>query len=394
MNKDVPQSRPRLLVADDDPQICNLLESIAQDMGFEVFCETEGSSVVSSATRFAPQIVMLDLKMPDTDGIAVLSQLADLDSKFSVVLVSGMDERTLNSAREYGKTRALDMGSVLQKPMSVSKIQSSLQPFLDAPVLPQAIEKPPVQNEKGFGFLFETEKKLSSPTGTCTDRLYCVPSWEKDDGSILVDDGLDQWLQAEGASLGFSNLCIDQLAYRLVYWSLNDYASELVLPINRQIEVQPHMPDKIENVLSRLNIDREKVIFQFCDSPDQANGSRLLEVLACLSLKNIRTAVSVKGCNEEILSRVLKLTAEMISIDMTCLAPVSAENFNADDEFNFSSFVSLAKKNGMKVTGENVRSDATLHFMKRCGFNYARGRAVSSRRTFSELAGDHAKRIS
>ncbi len=66
---------PTVLIVEDDPRFASILLALARDNGFKGVVTSEGSSVPSLARRFAPEAILLDVGLPDMDGLALLDLL-------------------------------------------------------------------------------------------------------------------------------------------------------------------------------------------------------------------------------------------------------------------------------------------------------------------------------
>jgi len=60
---------PRVLIADDDPGVCDILNRFLREGGFEVSTASDGELALAAIETFAPDIVLLDLRMPNMDGL-------------------------------------------------------------------------------------------------------------------------------------------------------------------------------------------------------------------------------------------------------------------------------------------------------------------------------------
>ncbi len=96
----VDAARPTILVIDDDPAARDLAARILSRDGYRVVCAAGGDEGVAMAREFRPDLITLDVIMPQPDGWAVLSTLkADTElSRIPVVMISVMDGKALASA--------------------------------------------------------------------------------------------------------------------------------------------------------------------------------------------------------------------------------------------------------------------------------------------------------
>jgi two-component system, OmpR family, response regulator len=118
-------NRVRLLVVDDEPHIADLVATVARYEGWHAVTAGNGADAIREATSFAPDIVVLDLMLPDIDGFAVLDRLRDTGSAVPVVFLTARDG---TADRIAGLTRGGD--DYLVKPFSVEELMARLRAVL------------------------------------------------------------------------------------------------------------------------------------------------------------------------------------------------------------------------------------------------------------------------
>lgn len=93
----------RVLIADDDPIIRLDLRQMLLDMGYQVVAEAEdGSEALSKARDVSPDVCILDIKMPNVDGLDVAAALADEGTAPSVILTAYSDRELIDRAAVSG----------------------------------------------------------------------------------------------------------------------------------------------------------------------------------------------------------------------------------------------------------------------------------------------------
>jgi len=129
-------SQAQILVVDDEPDIRHLVQEILEDEGYSVQVAQDGEHARLIYARQKPDLVLLDIWMPDTDGISLLkewSAAGKLESQ--VVIMSG--HGTLETAVEATRLGAFDF---VQKPLSLAKLLATVRKALDSkPQLETAI---------------------------------------------------------------------------------------------------------------------------------------------------------------------------------------------------------------------------------------------------------------
>lgn len=118
----------RILVVDDEADIRGLLKEILSEEGYEV--EVAGDAAQARAARAVqvPDLVLLDIWMPDTDGITLLREWSQTDGyDCPVVMMSG--HGTVETAVEATRLGAYDF---VEKPLSLTKLLRTVERALDA----------------------------------------------------------------------------------------------------------------------------------------------------------------------------------------------------------------------------------------------------------------------
>lgn len=121
-------SQAQVLVVDDEPDIRQLVQEILEDEGYSVRTAQDGESARLIYAQQKPDLVLLDVWMPDVDGISLLkewSAAGKLESQ--VVIMSG--HGTLETAVEATRLGAFDF---IQKPLSLAKLLATVRKALDA----------------------------------------------------------------------------------------------------------------------------------------------------------------------------------------------------------------------------------------------------------------------
>jgi len=115
------------MVVDDEADIRNLLQEILSDEGYDVRVAADAAQAREQYAERLPDMVLLDIWMPGTDGITLLKEWAAEGLKSVVVMMSG--HGTVDAAIESVRLGAFDF---IEKPLSLSKLLRSVQRALDA----------------------------------------------------------------------------------------------------------------------------------------------------------------------------------------------------------------------------------------------------------------------
>lgn len=113
----------RVLIADDDPVVAQVVRAGLRTMGWEVEVAADAMQAVMFATRSPPEAIILDFNMPGGTGLTALERLqASMKTRYVPVLVlSATQDPTVRSRAE-----ALGAGGFLSKPVDIAFLHTEL----------------------------------------------------------------------------------------------------------------------------------------------------------------------------------------------------------------------------------------------------------------------------
>jgi EAL domain-containing protein (putative c-di-GMP-specific phosphodiesterase class I) len=116
---DMRFSQVRVLVVDDDPMMAELLSMLLRDCGLtQVDTADDGHAALDFLSRRPADLLICDLNMPGMDGVQLISRVAALERRPSIILLSGEDPRILESSRQFAEAKELKVLGVLGKPVA------------------------------------------------------------------------------------------------------------------------------------------------------------------------------------------------------------------------------------------------------------------------------------
>ncbi len=124
-------ARRKILVVDDEPKVCDLIKAYLEKDGYDVLVAGDGQSAVEKARHQKPDLIVLDLNLPEMDGIEVFRTLR-ATSDIPVIMVTARDE-------EVDKIVGLQLGAddYVTKPFSprelAARVSAVLRRYADGP---------------------------------------------------------------------------------------------------------------------------------------------------------------------------------------------------------------------------------------------------------------------
>ncbi|WPR74095.1 response regulator transcription factor [Algoriphagus sp. NG3] len=113
----------KVLVVDDEPDIVEILKYNLQKEGYEVATAEDGVKAVKIASKFLPDVILLDIMMPNQDGVETclqVRQIPELKNTFIIFLTARMEE--------YSEVAAFDVGAddYITKPIKPRALMSRI----------------------------------------------------------------------------------------------------------------------------------------------------------------------------------------------------------------------------------------------------------------------------
>jgi len=109
-----------ILIVDDNPSFCASARTLLEREGYEVAEAADGTSGLARAGQLRPDLVLLDIQLPDMDGFEVADRLAALEPAPAVVLISS------RAASDYGSLVATSpaRGFISKSELSAESIRT------------------------------------------------------------------------------------------------------------------------------------------------------------------------------------------------------------------------------------------------------------------------------
>lgn len=116
-----PAAPGKLLIIDDEREICKAMADILKDEGYRVSVAHDAQTGLRLVAKEMPEVCLLDVWLPDSDGLAVLEKINASGSDVSVIMISG--HASIDSAVRATRLGAFDF---LEKPLSLEKLVMSV----------------------------------------------------------------------------------------------------------------------------------------------------------------------------------------------------------------------------------------------------------------------------
>lgn len=176
---------PIILVIDDEVEICSFLKDLLSAEGYAVLTESDPERGLRLIGRMRPDLVILDLKMPEMDGIEVLRRIKKVDATITVIIATGYG--TMDSAKAAMRLGAYDY---VTKPFDLAHLKALVKDALTYQIS-GFVEETKAQRRP----LSDEERAFLDALGTCRPEGACV--WEAAVRAFLLGDSqfMNDWME-------------------------------------------------------------------------------------------------------------------------------------------------------------------------------------------------------
>jgi len=114
--------REKILVVDDEKDMCRMISSILEKEGYNVDKAYDGGQAIKRIKAKGYNLMILDYKLPDMDGINVLKEVCKVEPSLNVIMISAYGSPSIKSmAKKFGVYRFLDKSFDVKRLVRVVK---------------------------------------------------------------------------------------------------------------------------------------------------------------------------------------------------------------------------------------------------------------------------------
>ena len=112
----------KILVVDDEREICEFLKTFFEEREFEVHTAVSGEQALQEVEKFKPQVVLLDIHMAGMDGMKTLKQIKQAHPGIKVIMVTALETRD-----KIEEAMRLGADNYITKPLSLEYLEKDVR---------------------------------------------------------------------------------------------------------------------------------------------------------------------------------------------------------------------------------------------------------------------------
>lgn len=380
----------KILIIDDDIDFANFVYDVANGLHLNCMMTTNPIDFMN-AYDSSVTLILMDLNIPNIDGIELLRFIESKNFQTNIILMSGVDKRVLESAQEFAISKGLLVIDFLQKPIRLVDLENllnkynSLKPKNEKKIIPLSIE---VTKEELIDAINRNEFVVfyQPKVGIATNKLLGVEAlarWQHPKHGLLFPDKF--------ITLAESFQLIDSMSWLIFKKAIQEMSvlkEKLGLSLMISLNLSPYslqdleLPDKLLSILNQSSIHPENIILEITETELLKELSSALDIFTRLRLKKIQLSIDDFGTGYAMMQQLKLIPATEIKIDKSFI-----QNMLEIDSARVTvkKIIEIGHELGMKVVAEGVNTLEQLEYLQSLQCDIAQGYYYSKPLSLAEL---------
>ncbi len=372
--------KPTLYVLDDDEQYAKLLVEVASTAGWEASHEISPGNFIDK-TQDPDGVLVLDLDMPEMDGIEVIRSLAKSKSALRIILISGFDTRVLHSAKQLAEAHNIRVIESLPKPVPISKFIEVLSAANETfhnkkkitkerqPVLKQELETALATHQ----FVMHYQPQINMKTKKL-EGVESLVRWQHPERGLLLPDQFinlaEQQNLIDPLTEEIINLCIKQQQQ----WQLQGVDIAMSINVSAENITSLSLPEKLKQLTKEHSVHPEMITLELTESAVMNKLTSSLDVLNRLRMKGFALSIDDFGTGYSSLTHLYQAPFTELKIDQKFVMNMATDT---EAQVIVKICIMLGKMLGMKLVAEGIETQQVWDMLESLDCDSAQGYFIS-----------------
>ncbi len=388
----IDKSALRIMVIDDEPFMLKLLTYMLAKMGFcLVTAYDSGCDALEGmdGSDNQPDLILLDLNMPKMDGVEFVRHLVERRYIGSLILVSGEDERMLQSAEKLVLSHKITSLGHLHKPVNQEALSLLLETWIP-PGLgnPRMAKKTYGVDEVRAAILnAELVNYYQPKVDVASGRVVGVESlvrWHHPQDGMVFPDFFIGVAEAHGLIDDLTQVVIGAAFAQAKLWQNAGLHLRVAVNVSMDNLATLGFADYVTAAAVAADIAPESIVLEVTESRLMGNQSAALEILTRLRLKRFSLSIDDFGTGHSSLSQLRDIPFDELKIDQGFVHGAAG---NDTLRAIFDASLGLAKQLGMKTVAEGVEDWTDWDFLRATDCDLAQGYFIAKPMPAHEIPG-------
>lgn len=379
-------TRPRMLVVDDDEEIRRFIRTLGVRLGFDVMDLGNPAEFEKTVREFLPTLITLDLQMPGADGVTLLRQLSTAQSKAKIILVSGCDERVLQTVQELARAQGLTTAGVLRKPITDVALEKLIR---DADLSPAEVQDKDLRDALANGEItVHYQPQISRQSGRWViDSAEALVRWQHPIFGMVKPSAFIPVAEASGLIATMTDFVFRKVVEQIQAWKKNGSNIEVAVNLSPLLLNDLELPDRLQALLGNHGLTGPSLTVEITESSAIADPTMGMDILSRLRVMGVGLSIDDFGTGNSSLRQLYRMPFNELKIDGSFVRGVTDSD---EAKAIVRATVDLAHALKMTTCAEWVESREILTYLEGIGCDKAQGHLISAAvpaAQFMELVG-------
>lgn len=364
--------KKRLLVIDDEPDVCALVADVAEGIGFEALVAATADAFRSHVRDFDPNVIVLDLNMPQADGIELLRFLGKAKVAAKILLISGSSGRVLTTASRLGKSHGLDILGTLTKPIDLNDLEKILNT-----IEMTAGGEAPTERElrvaiEGGQLIVFYQPKIDLQIGQNGELVACegLVRWNHPSRGVISPDFFIPLAERTGLISPLTDRVIGTVLDQLGIWDKEGLSLSVAVNIAAQMLDDLKFPDRLFDLMKGRDLHPSRLVLEITETGAMSNEAHVMDILARFRLKEFGLSLDDFGTGYSSLVQLHRMPFNEMKIDLSF---VTIMDRDSEAGAIVRTIVNLGKSLGIRLCAEGVETLPSLQQLRSIGCDMAQG---------------------
>lgn len=388
----VKNSAIRILVLDDESFILKLICRVLANLGFSrVTSFDSGRAALESfdSPNSPPDLILLDLNMPEMDGIEFVRHLVERHYTGSLILISGEDERMLLTAVKLVRAHQIPVLGHLHKPVKPEVLSALLEYWrphsqdtsqATSKVYEADAVRTAINNSELVNYY---QPKVLVSTGRVVGVETLVRWRHPVDGMVLPDQFIGV-AETHGLIDDLTRVVMTGALAQTKVWKDAGLALRVAVNVSMDNLASLGFPDFVAGLAANAGVSPQEVVLEVTESRLMPDLRTPLEILTRLRLKRFRLSIDDFGTGHSSLSQLRDIPFDELKIDRG-FVHCACSNERVRAIYNAS--LSLARQLGMEIVAEGVEDRDDWDYLRQTGCDLAQGYFIAKPMPAADLPG-------